>query len=45
MLPSKLATLEHDVHILNMFVELAQEEAKLASEAKVEARKEMELAK
>ena len=44
MLPSKLVALQHDVHILNMSVEMAREEAKLAGEAEAEARREMELA-
>ena len=38
MFPSKLVTLEHDMRILNMPVELAREEGKLAGEAEAEAR-------
>ena len=41
---SKLANLEHSVHILNKSVELVQEEAKLANEAEAQAREDLELA-
>jgi len=44
ILTSKLADLEHDVHVLNKSIELAQEETRLATKAKAQARQEMELA-
>ena len=43
-LPSKLASLKHDVIFLKKSVELAQEEAKLANKAKAQARHDMKIA-
>lgn len=37
--------LEHSVHILTKYVELVQEEAKLANEVEAQARGDLELAK
>ena len=43
-LPSRLASLEHDAIFLRKSIELAQDEAKLANEAKNQARLDMEMA-